>query len=199
MENINSGDTAWLLASASLVMPMRGPWILSTAAWSAEERPRDDLHSFFILCLISVQGSSGDTRSPWTGHRRRDRRPRMARGSAASAWSQRRLRGDRCASGVHGVQDDVRGDHAGAHHRRVRRAQAFQGVRRLHPSVGTPSTTGRALGLGCRRLAPPLGALDFAGGTWCTSPAACRPSSRRGARSRRGLGSEAIEPPRPRR
>src|SRR5688572_9303885 len=55
MENINSGDTAWLLASASLVMLMtpalgffygglvRKKNVLSTI-----------MHSFFILCLISV-------------------------------------------------------------------------------------------------------------------------------------------------
>jgi Amt family ammonium transporter len=56
MENINSGDTAWLLASASLVMLMtpalgffygglvRKKNVLATI-----------MHSFFILCLISVQ------------------------------------------------------------------------------------------------------------------------------------------------
>jgi Amt family ammonium transporter len=56
MENINSGDTAWLLASASLVMLMtpalgffygglvRRKNVLATI-----------MHSFFILCLISVQ------------------------------------------------------------------------------------------------------------------------------------------------
>ena len=56
MENISSGDTAWLLASASLVMLMtpalgffygglvRKKNVLATI-----------MHSFFILCLISVQ------------------------------------------------------------------------------------------------------------------------------------------------
>jgi Amt family ammonium transporter len=56
MESINSGDTAWLLASASLVMLMtpalgffygglvRKKNVLATI-----------MHSFFILCLISVQ------------------------------------------------------------------------------------------------------------------------------------------------
>ena len=56
MENINSGDTAWLLVSASLVMLMtpalgffygglvRKKNVLATI-----------MHSFFILCLISVQ------------------------------------------------------------------------------------------------------------------------------------------------
>jgi Amt family ammonium transporter len=56
MENINSGDTAWLLASAALVMLMtpalgffygglvRKKNVLATI-----------MHSFFILCLISVQ------------------------------------------------------------------------------------------------------------------------------------------------
>ena len=56
MENINAGDTAWLLASAALVMLMtpalgffygglvRRKNVLATI-----------MHSFFILCLISVQ------------------------------------------------------------------------------------------------------------------------------------------------
>ena len=56
MENINTGDTAWLLASAALVMLMtpalgffygglvRKKNVLATI-----------MHSFFILCLISVQ------------------------------------------------------------------------------------------------------------------------------------------------
>jgi len=56
MENINAGDTAWLLASAALVMLMtpalgffygglvRKKNVLATI-----------MHSFFILCLISVQ------------------------------------------------------------------------------------------------------------------------------------------------
>src|SRR3954470_3809643 len=56
MENISAGDTAWLLASAALVMLMtpalgffygglvRKKNVLATI-----------MHSFFILCLISVQ------------------------------------------------------------------------------------------------------------------------------------------------
>ena len=56
MENINTGDTAWVLASAALVMLMtpalgffygglvRKKNVLATI-----------MHSFFILCLISVQ------------------------------------------------------------------------------------------------------------------------------------------------
>src|SRR5206468_4897371 len=56
MENISAGDTAWLLASAALVMLMtpalgffygglvRRKNVLATI-----------MHSFFILCLISVQ------------------------------------------------------------------------------------------------------------------------------------------------
>ena len=56
MEKINTGDTAWLLASAALVMLMtpalgffygglvRRKNVLATI-----------MHSFFILCLISVQ------------------------------------------------------------------------------------------------------------------------------------------------
>src|SRR5712692_10386472 len=56
MDKINSGDTAWLLASAALVMLMtpalgffygglvRRKNVLATI-----------MHSFFILCLISVQ------------------------------------------------------------------------------------------------------------------------------------------------
>src|SRR3989442_6404028 len=56
MDKINAGDTAWLLASAALVM-------LMTPAlgffYGGLLRPKNVLstimHSFFILCLISVQ------------------------------------------------------------------------------------------------------------------------------------------------
>ena len=56
MDKINAGDTAWVLVSAALVMLMtpglgffygglvRRKNVLSTV-----------MHSFFILCLISVQ------------------------------------------------------------------------------------------------------------------------------------------------
>ena len=62
---INTGDTAWVLAATALVVLMtpalgffygglvRQKNVLSTI-----------MHSFFILCLISVVWTSGDSRSP---------------------------------------------------------------------------------------------------------------------------------------
>ena len=199
MENINSGDTAWVLASAALVMLMtpalgffygglvRRKNVLATI-----------MHSFFILALISVQwvlwgytlafgpdigGIIGGL--DWLGLR------------GVGAGAERRLRGDDPALGLHGLPDDVRRDHPGADHRRLRRAQALQGVRHLHPALGDARLRpGRALGLGRRRLAARCSARS-------TSPAAPSSTSPRGVSAlvaamvlgkRIGFGKEPMEP-----
>ena len=166
---MDTGDTAWVLVATALVMLMtpalgffygglvRRKNVLSTI-----------MHSFFILALISVQwvlwgyslafgadvgGFIGGLE--WLGL------------SGVGQEPYRRLRGDDPARALHGLPDDVRRDHPGPDHRRLRRAQALQGVRPLHPALGDARLRpGRALGLGqsaagCGRC----GALDFAGGT----------------------------------
>ena len=57
MPQINSGDTAWMLASTALVMAMTAPGL--ALFYGGLVRRKNVLstmmHSFFILCLISVQ------------------------------------------------------------------------------------------------------------------------------------------------
>jgi Amt family ammonium transporter len=52
---INSGDTAWLLTSAALVMLMTPALGFFYGARTQEERPVDMMHSRFALALISVK------------------------------------------------------------------------------------------------------------------------------------------------
>ncbi len=166
---IDTGDTAFVLVSAALVLLMtpglaffyggmvRGKNVLGTM-----------MQSFVAIAIISVQWvlfgyalSFGADQGgfigglDWLGLQRRRRR------------AQRRLRRDHPAPGLHDLPVHVRGHHAGAHHRRVRRADALQGLRRVPAPVGDARLRpDRALGLGRWAAAcASMGALDFAGGT----------------------------------
>ena len=112
---INSGDTAWVLTSAALVMLMtpalgffygglvRRKNVLSTI-----------MHCFFILALISVQwvlwgytlAFGPDTGLGIIGGLQLDRPQRRRPGA------ERRLRRHDAAPGLHGLPDDVRRHHA---------------------------------------------------------------------------------------
>ena len=146
MPKIDTGDTAWVLISTALVMLMtpalgffygglvRRKNVLSTI-----------MHSFFILGLISVNWVLwGYTLAfgPDTG--RPHRRPRLAGARRRDRRADRRLRDDHPPPGLHGLPDDVRRHHAGPDHRRVRRAQALQGLRPVQRSPGRPSSTPRS-------------------------------------------------------
>src|ERR1700745_3020269 len=56
MEKIDAGDTAWLLASAALVMLMTPALGFFYGGLVRKKNALSTImHSFFILCLISVQ------------------------------------------------------------------------------------------------------------------------------------------------
>jgi Amt family ammonium transporter len=57
MPQINSGDTAWILASTALVMAMTAPGLAMFYGGLVRRKNvlSTMMHSFFILCLISVQ------------------------------------------------------------------------------------------------------------------------------------------------
>ena len=57
MPQINSGDTAWMLASTALVMAMTAPGLAMFYGGLVRRKNvlSTMMHSFFILCLISVQ------------------------------------------------------------------------------------------------------------------------------------------------
>ena len=166
---IDSGDTAWVLISSALVLLMTPGLALFYGGMVRQKNVLATLmQSFIILALISSSGSSSATASRSAPTRAGS--SAASSGSGSTAWAraaERGLRRDDPASGVHGVPDDVRHHHAGADHRRVRRADEVLDVPRLHPPVGDLRLRpDRPLGLGrraagCRNL----GALDFAGGT----------------------------------
>src|SRR4029077_13371363 len=54
---ISAGDTAWVLASAALVMLMTGPGLALFYGGLVSQRNLLStlMHSFFLLCMISVQ------------------------------------------------------------------------------------------------------------------------------------------------
>ncbi len=57
MAQINSGDTAWVLASTALVMMMTAPGLVMFYGGLVRRKNvlSTMMHSFFILCLISIQ------------------------------------------------------------------------------------------------------------------------------------------------
>ncbi|MGO9310313.1 MAG: ammonium transporter [Spirochaetia bacterium] len=57
MPQINSGDTAWILASTALVMMMTAPGLAMFYGGLVRRKNvlSTMMHSFFILCLVSVQ------------------------------------------------------------------------------------------------------------------------------------------------
>ena len=167
---IDTGDTAWVLISAALVMLMTPGLALFYGGLVRRKNVLSTImHSFFMLALISVQWvlwgytlAFGPDGWPgiiggleWVGPRRRP-------GRRSDVYAH-----DRPAPRLHGLPDDVRRHHAGAHHRRVRRAQALQGLRPVQPRSGRRSSTTRSR-TGCGSpdgWLYALGVLDFAGGT----------------------------------
>ena len=135
---IDTGNTAWMLMSTALVMLMLpGLALFYGGLVRAKNVLSTIMHSFFGLAIVTVVwvivGFSlafapsvgglgivggldyaffnGVGHGAQRGVLRRERRPLRA---------------------LRDVPDDVRGHHAGAHQRRLRRAQALRGLRALH-------------------------------------------------------------------
>ena len=114
------------------------------------------MQSFILMALISVQwvlfGYSlafGPDLGGIVGSLRVDRALGGRRGA------ERRLRGDDPPPGLHGLPAHVRDHHAGAHHRRVRRADEVLRLPPLLAPLGHPDLRpARPLGVGRRRLDP---------------------------------------------
>ena len=158
---MDSGNTAWLIVATALVMVMLPGLALFYGGLVRRKNVLSTImHSFFGLALVSVVwvivGFS------------------LAFGTDANLFGIPGLIGNLDFVGFINVglepstvyattipfvlfavvPADVRGDHAGAHHRRLRRAQALRGVRPVHDPVVDPRLLAdRALGLGGRRLA----------------------------------------------
>ena len=158
---INSGDTAWVLTSAALVMLMTPGLALFYGGLVRRKNVLSTImHSIFILALVSVTWvlfgftlAFGKDVNGWGIIGGLDYIGLRGIGKEPLA-----LRAHDPGHCLHGLPDDVRGHHAGPHHRRLRRAQALQGLRPLHPAVDDARLLAdRPLGLGRRRLAAQAG------------------------------------------
>ena len=167
---IDTGDTAWVLISTALVMLMTPGLALFYGGLVRRKNVLSTImHSFFMLALISViwvlwgytlafgpdAGGLGLIGAlEWAGLEGVTGAP-----SDVYATTVPHL----C---LHGLPDDVRHHHAGAHHRRLRRAQAFKAF--VLFSVGWATLVYAPI---AHWVWSPdgwlysLGVLDFAGGT----------------------------------
>ena len=145
---MDTGDTAWMLMSTALVMIMLPGLALFYGGLVRRKNVLSTImHSFFGLALVSIVwvivgfslafgpdvgglGLIGGL--DFVDVQRR--RPGAERG----------LRDDHPVRPVRGVPADVRGDHAGAHHRRLRRAQAVRRLRPLHDPLVDPRLLARS-------------------------------------------------------
>ena len=148
---MDTGDTAWLLMSTALVMIMLPGLALFYGGLVRRKNVLSTImHSFFGLALVSVVwvivgftlAFGPDVTLPTSA--RADRRSRLRVLQRRRPRAVGDLRDDRAVRAVRGVPADVRGHHAGAHHRRLRRAQALQRVRAVHDPVVDPSSTRRS-------------------------------------------------------
>ena len=132
-----------------------GPRALLRRNGPEEERAHDD-HAQLHLhgARFGTVGARRLQSRIRSGQGRADRRAGVGR-AARRRTRARRVRADHSASSLHDVPADVRDHHAGAHHRRVRRANEILGVHRVCARVDdTRVRSRRALGVGGRRLAP---------------------------------------------
>ena len=156
---MDTGDTAWMLMSTALVMIMLPGLALFYGGLVRRKNVLSTImHSFFGLALVSVVWviigftlAFGPDVERGLG---------LIGGLDFALFNGVGLEPSTVYAhhdpvrAVRGVPADVRGDHAGAHHRRLRRAQALRRVRPVHrPLVDPRLLADRALGLVARRLA----------------------------------------------
>ena len=159
-DSVDTGDTAWVLASAALVLLMTPAWRSSTAAWSARST------SWPCSCRTSSPSAS----SAWSGCCAASPSPSAEGngfiGDLHFAGLQHmgehdpglrgQLRAGHPADGLRGLPADVRHHHPGADHRRRRRPDEVRRVRAVHRALVDPRLRARrALGVRARRLAVP--------------------------------------------
>ena len=182
---IDSGDTAWMLASTALVMIMLPGLALFYGGLVRRKNVLSTImHSFFGLALVSVVWvivGFSLAFGPDVERLGHHRRPRLRRLHERRHGAEHGLRGDDPIPPVRRLPAHVRGDHARPHHRRVRRAQAVRRLRPVHrPLVDPRLLADRPLGLVGRRLALQGSARSTSpAGPSSTSAPAYRPSSSR--------------------
>ena len=140
----DTGDTAWMLISAALVLLMTPGLALFYGGMVRRKNVLATfMHSHFALGAgHACSGCSSAT--PWRSARR------TAGSSAASTTCflerrrRRPLTGTHPAPGLHGLPDEVRHHHPGADLRRVRRADEVQRLRRCSRCSGPRWSTTRS-------------------------------------------------------
>ena len=155
-DSISAGDTTWVIVAAALVMLMTPGLAFFYGGLVREKNVLGTImHSFVVIALVSLLwvtvGYSlafGPDHGGIIGGL--DWLMLKDVGQTANA--------DYSATIPHlafmAFQTDVRDNHSGPHHRRLRRAGQVQHLSRLHGSlVAAGLRAGRPLGLGARRLA----------------------------------------------
>ena len=159
---MDSGDTAWMLMSTALVMIMLPGLALFYGGLVHRKNVLSTvMHSFFGLALVTVVwvivgftlAFGPDVPLPIIGSGFIGGLD-FAMFNNVGLEPEHGLRRDHPVRPVRVVPADVRGDHAGPHHRRLRRAQAIRLVRPVHdPVVDLHLLAAGPLGLVGRRLA----------------------------------------------
>ena len=168
---MNAGDTAWLLMSTALVMVMLPGLALFYGGLVRRKNVLSTImHSFFGLALVSVVWvlvGFSLAFAPDVGGFGLIGGLDFVGFNGVGLEPSAALRAPTIPFVLFAtLPADVRGHHAGAHHRRLRRAQALRRLRALHdPLVDPRLLAAGPLGLGAGGWLFELGALDFAGGT----------------------------------
>ena len=149
---IDTGDTAWVLGAAALVLFMTPGLALFYGGLVRSKNVLGTMmQSVAAIAIVSVvwllAGYTLRVRPRRGRCDRRPRAPRVPRGRGGAA----RARAHRAAHGVRLVPADVRRDHAGADRGRVRRAGPVRRLRGVRGALVAPRVLAAgALGLGRR-------------------------------------------------
>ena len=147
--DVNKGDNAWMMTSTVLVLLMTIPGL--ALFYAGLVRPKNVLsvltHVFYTVCIVTVIWVIYGYSLAFTGGsaiiggldklflKGVTADSQAATFSVGVPISRERL---------HLLPDDVRGDHAGADRRRVRRAHEVLGGGAVHPAVGDAWSTSRS-------------------------------------------------------
>jgi ammonia channel protein AmtB len=118
--HVNAGDTAWMLTSTALVFfMMPGLALFYGGLVGAKNVIATMVQSFVAIAVISLLWVIlGYSLAFGANHGGGDRQPAVGRAARGQRHAEQ-LRSHDSVAGVHGVPDDVRRHHSGAHRRGV--------------------------------------------------------------------------------
>ena len=164
---INAGDTAWVLASAALVLFMTPGLALFYGGMVRAKNVLGMLmQNFFCMGLVSVLWAAIAYSLAFSGSGKYIGNLDLAWMKDVATTSPTGFKLSIPPLSFSAFQTHVRDHHAGADHRRDRRPHEVLRVVLVPRPLADPRLhAGRALGVLARGLAVQAGALDFAGGT----------------------------------